>query len=98
MTMTRKEAIAACRKALEYGRGSDEVEEIIAALSPPSVALPDGELRVKERWKCLCCGRDKFEYRIGHKCVGGQYRRRGLKWERLEPPPAPSEAKPAEAE
>lgn len=45
MTMTREEAIAACRKALEYGRGSDEVEEIIAALSPPSVALPDGDAK-----------------------------------------------------
>lgn len=36
--MTYDEAITACRKSLEYGRGPDEVEEILSALQPEPVS------------------------------------------------------------
>ena len=38
-----------------------------------------------ERWKCLLCGRQKFTHRSPHRCRGG-FRKRRIKWLRLEPP------------
>lgn len=34
------------------------------------------------RYKCLLCGRDKFIKPTPHNCIGG-FRKRGLKWERI---------------
>lgn len=39
-----------------------------------------------ERWKCICCGRDKFQKPGPHVC-NGQFRKKHLRWLRLKPEP-----------
>jgi len=35
------------------------------------------------RWKCMLCGRDRFDRKQPHKCVGG-FRKRRIVWKEVQ--------------